>query len=320
MNREDLIQHLGFVSQPEIEIQIIIYAILKEEEFPRKLDIKETDLPSLADMFLKSIKKKIIENDTFSILALSTADERTNCYYEYDLDLPVELQNLESVIGNDDISIFSFNNHNIQDIDSLIIVISQGDQQISLFKKLSTVEIIGPSGYLVWKSNQRLEKFEDSLLRISPNFQAILVNNTVVILDLKFIERSFGFIDVIKREALLGLNAIRDINIISNLNTLEELVDDITFARKLTKIARNSPVIQKSIPNTVIITFTETHPALKGKIRYNDTKTQINLHTKTAKNLFVKLLNDDFLTSELTSSYYDSLAKDNIDLIEEEIN
>ena len=38
----------------------------------------------------------------------------------------------------------------------------------------------------------------------------------------------------------------------------------------------------------------------------------ISLHTKKSKDLFVKLLNDDFLTSELTRLFYDSLAKDGI--------
>jgi hypothetical protein len=42
----------------------------------------------------------------------------------------------------------------------------------------------------------------------------------------------------------------------------------------------------------------------------------INLHTRTAKDLFVKLLNDDFLTSELTKLFYDSLAKDGIEILE----
>ena len=38
------------------------------------------------------------------------------------------------------------------------------------------------------------------------------------------------------------------------------------------------------------------------------------LDTKTSKQLFIKLLNDDFLTSELTRLYYDSLAKDFIEM------
>jgi hypothetical protein len=153
-------------------------------------------------------------------------------------------------------------------------------------------------------------------LRISPGFQALSINGTVIILNLKTIEKSFGFTEVIKREAIHGIDAIRNMSILQNIEELEGLIDNITFARKLIMVARSSPVIQNNIPNSQIINFTKIHPALKGKIKYNTDGTLINLHTKTAKNLFVKLLNDDFLTSELTKLFYDSLAKDGIEIIE----
>ena len=48
------------------------------------------------------------------------------------------------------------------------------------------------------------------------------------------------------------------------------------------------------------------------KFQYNKRETRIHLHTKTSKNLFLKLLNDDFLLSELTKRHYESMAKDHI--------
>jgi DNA-binding GntR family transcriptional regulator len=130
---------------------------------------------------------------------------------------------------------------------------------------------------------------------------------------LNTIEKSFGFHDVIKREAMIGLEAIREMSIVSNIGTLEELIDNVGFARRLTKIARNSPVIRNNIPNANIISFSMNHPAVRNKMRYTPDGSQFALDTKVSKDLFIKLLNDDFLTSELTSLYYDSLAKDNIE-------
>ena len=149
-------------------------------------------------------------------------------------------------------------------------------------------------------------------MRISPKFQILSIDETMIVLDLKLLERNFGFADVIKREARIGLNAIEELHLVSNIEVLNELIDNIAFARKLTKIARNSPVLLKRIPNENIILFTKNHPALKNKIRYNGDESQINLDTNISKNLFIKLLNDDYLTSQLTSLEYDSLAKDNI--------
>lgn len=40
---------------------------------------------------------------------------------------------------------------------------------------------------------------------------------------------------------------------------------------------------------------------------------KIRLDTKASKNAFIKLLNDDYLRSNLTNQEYDSIAKDRID-------
>lgn len=315
MNKIELNQHLNFVLQPNGELQIILYGYFAEG-IVKKMDVKGDDLPAIVQLFVDSIKERILDKDDYSVIPLSTADERSKCFYEYDLDVPEELEALETIIGNDQLDVFDFNDDALSDIQALIIVIADNNHVISLYKKLSSVEVIGRGSYLFWKANQRIERFNDQLLRLSGNFQLIRVENRVIILDLNLIEKSFGFHDVIKREATIGLNAIEEMGIVSNINVLEELIDNVSFARKLTKIARNSPVIQNNIPNVNIINFSRIHPAVKGKIRYTADGNQISLDTKVSKNLFIKLLNDDFLTSELTRLYYDSLAKDNIEVQE----
>ena len=312
MNKAELNQSLEFLNNPTGELQIIMYACF-EEQVVKKLDVKSEDLSPIRKLFVDSINSAIISQEGFTVIPLSTAEERGNCFYEYDLELPEELQFLETIIGNDNIETFNFNNDTFAEINALAIVLADDNNEISLYKKLFSVEVLGRGGYMLWKSNQRLERFEEQLLRISPSFQVLRVEDSVIILNLKTIEKNFGFHDVIKREATLGIEAINDMGIVSNIDTLEELIEDVSFARKLTKIARNSPVIQRSIPNVNIIAFSRTHPAIRNKMRYTLDGTQFALDTKVSKDLFVKLLNDDFLTSELTQLYYDSLAKDNIE-------
>lgn len=106
--------------------------------------------------------------------------------------------------------------------------------------------------------------------------------------------------------------------LIQNIESLQELVTDVSFARKLTKVAKNSPVIKMNIPNASIILFSKQHPLTKRKMRYSEDGTQFNLDTRVSKDLLIKILNDDLLTSELTKLYYDSLAKDGIEIEEEE--
>lgn len=318
MNKAQLDQSLDFINNPQGELQIIIYANIQDIDEPRKLDIKGDDLPAIKQIFIEGLNYLVIDKDDYTVLQLSAADERGNCFYEYDLDVPDELELLENVIGNDNLQNFNFNENNLASIKSLIVVLADDNSEVSLYKKLSTVEVIGRGGHILKRANQRLERFEDQLLRITSKFQVLRVNGEIIITDLKSIEKSFGFHDVITREATASIDVINDMGLINNIETLRELVNDVSFARKLTKVARNSPVIKHNIPNANIIQFSKIHPFTKTRMRYSEDGSQFNLDTKVSKDLLIKILNDDLLTSELTKLYYDSLAKDGIEIEEAE--
>lgn len=316
MNKQELDDALAFIDAPQGELQIILYANLEGVAQPQKLDIKEADLSGLRNLFVSSVRTSITEKEDYAVLPLSTADERGDCFYQYDLPVPKDLKLLESTIGNDDLQCFNLKCNQFSSIKSLIVVLADAKHSVSLFKKLSEVEVIGRGGFLFWKCNRRLEKFEDQLLRISARFQALSVDGNIIITDLPAIEKCFGFYDIIIREATNSLKVIEELKLVNNMDSLRELVGDVRFARKLTKVARNSPVIQRKIPNKNIIAFSKKYPLTKGKMRYNKSQTQFLLDTRVSKDLLIKILSDDLLTSELTKLYYDSLAKDGIEVEE----
>lgn len=317
MTKIELDNALAFINNPQGELQIIIYANVEDEDEPKKLDIKADDLPEIKQIFIDGINNFIIAKNDYTILQLSAADERGKCFYQYDLEIPEELELLESVIGNDNLQTFNFQVSQLSSIKSLVILLADDNNELTLYKKLSPVEVIGRGGHIFKKSNQRLEKFEDQLLRITAKFQVMRIAGEIIIIDLASIERSFGFHDVITREALLSIEAINDMQIVANIDSLNELVNNVSFARKLTKVAKFSPVIKLNIPVADIINFAKNHPLTKKKMRYNPEGTQFNLDTRVSKDLLIKILNDDLLTSELTKLYYDSLAKDGIEVEDE---
>ena len=317
MNKQELNEALAFINAPEGELQIIIYANIGGVNEPKRLDIKEEDLTELKKLFVASIESSIISKEDHTVLPLSSADERGNCFYQYDLEVPEGLGHLETIIGNDSLQNFDFNKNKFESIESLIIVLADSKHEISLFKKLSTVEVIGRGGFILGKSKHRIERFKDQLLRITSSFQALRVGGEIIIINLDAIEKEFGFHEVIIKEATKSLSVIEEKELVDNIESLKDLVSDVRFARKLTKVARNSPVIRLGIPNESIITFAKKHPLTKKKMKYNDNQTKFHLDTKVSKNLLIKILNDDLLTSELTKLYYDSLAKDDI-IVEEE--
>ncbi|MBD0725534.1 hypothetical protein B6A10_10120 [Flavobacterium sp. L1I52] len=320
MTRNELIEGLNNVLNQQEQLSTVIFAVLKETLIVKKLNIHNDEINHIQNMFIASISDKIINVEEQTIIKVSEADNRANTVFEYDLDLPEGLNFYESAL-NDQTENFSFQNDDLGDIDSLIIKIGTEEHQIKLFKKLSSVEVFGRGGFSLWPSNNRLERFNDKVLRLTPNFNSVLVDNTYVFLDLKLLERSYGFHEVIVREATTSLQLVEALGILDSTQGIIDLLGKTSFARKVVKI-RYSPVIVRNIPNAQIIAFTKTHPALLNKMRYSDDGEQIILHTKIAKELFIKMLDDAYLTSELTAQHYESTAKDVVEdeEVEEVVN
>lgn len=182
-----------------------------------------------------------------------------------------------------------------------------------LYKTMAPVNIFGRESFFLRKDKNRLKRLNDEFLRISPGFQMMRINGLLLVLNLKALEKNFGFHDVIKCEAARGIDAIVAANLLTNPDVLRELIEDVKYARRLTKVAKASPVLKSGISSEIIAQFCTKFPSLIGRIRFNEDN-KIILDTKVSKGLFIKLLMDDFLTSELTKFHYASVAKDAVEL------
>lgn len=281
----------------------------------KSVDINDDDHTELENIFIQSVSDTLLLNDDLSLISLSSADDRKDAIYHYDLeDIPVELSYLKHIIENEDFEIFDLNSDNLSHMEGILILLGNQDVQLALYKHQYPVTLLKQdSGFNLMKpkGGNRFKKLDADILKINSKFEFIKIDGQYYILDIKALERFFGFHDAVKNVAEKGIENIKSANLVMNIEVLGSRLDDISFARKLVKSARNSPVLGK-IPNSQIIGFTNTHPALKGRFKYSDDGTQLNLRTKKSQNLFLKLLNDDFLQSELTKLYYDSIAKDSV--------
>lgn len=315
MTADELKEALQAYYDDEANIGVCVYAVLKdgEDSDPVKLDIEADALDSLKQVFMRSLRETISQRDDLSLLELSSSDERTDAIYIYDLEIPNELSSLETVIAHDDLPLLDLSDQALSNIKALLIEIGNNVGQVVLYKTLAPVNIFGRASLFLKKSATRLEKLDDEFLRVSAGFQMLRINGTLLVVDLATLEKSFGFHDVIKREAALGLSAIEEAQLIENPDVLRELLGDVKYARRLTKVAKSSPVLKAGVPAADIIQFCQAFPRLSGRIRFNEEQDKVLLDTKVSKDLFIKLLMDDFLTSELTKFHYASVAKDSVD-------
>lgn len=316
MTRQELIDGINLVLNQEEHLSTVVYAVMKETKEVKFLNIVNTEIEHIQTMFIESLKNSILDVEEQTLVTVSEADDRANTLFEYDLELPDSLKYFETEL-NDQLPTFSFQNDDLGNIESLLIEIGNEENQLTILKQLSSVEVFGRGGYLLWKSNQRLEKFDDKVLRFTPKFNAVKVNGACIFTNLKILERNHGFHEIIEREANSSIQMIAELNLLDTTEGLTELLKNVSFARKVVKI-KNSPVIKNSVPNKVIIEFTKKHPALIRKMKYSEDGERIILQTKISKELFIKMLDDAYLTSQLTEQFYESKAKDAVSVGEDE--
>lgn len=312
MNEEYVKNELQKLYDNFDEISICVYVVIKElKNKTYKLDIEAKALENLKEIFINSLKKRIT-NET-RVLNLSSCDERTEAIYFYDIEIPKDFAVLQYIADNDNIDYLDLSKNNLMNFKTLLIEIGNNEMQVILYKILAPINIYGRKSFFLKKDKTRLEQLDDEFLRLSENFQLMQINSNLFVIDLKSLEKNFGFYEIIKKEATLGIEKIEEMSLVENINVLKEMLDDIKYARQLTKIAKSSPVIKAKIPNENIIRFCRTYKGLKGRIHLNPLENKILLDTKISKELFIKILMDNFLTSELTKFSYETIVKDSLD-------
>lgn len=315
MTKEELKNELMYFQTQAVGI--IMYFILKgneqDELIIKKADIdSEEALPELKKQFLKSVEEQVISKKGLDIMNISSADERKNVIYEYDIDeFPQQLNVINEILKNQDQTCFNFKSDELGDLKGYIILIGDTKKKLALYKHHYPISLMKRDNFFLKQSKERFVKFEDDLIRIDDSFQFFSVNGTLFIKDIDKLEKFYGFQDVIKKKANESIDLISKEGLLEDIQVLKDDVENMTFARKLTKIMGESLVLG-NVPKTTIIEFTKTNTVLKGKFKYSADGEKIILDTKKSKELFLKLLNDDFLRSELTDAYYASLAKDKL--------
>lgn len=298
-----------------------VYLMLKNEnEFVLKLADLENSItePEVTNLF-KDFVYSIVQNEELQLCELSTADERANAIYHYDYDeYPDELalyRNFDINSQANNPEKFNFHNDDINNLYGYIIYLGTMDSGITLFKKHYPISLIKRDSYLLGlkKAQERFELIHgDDILRINRDAQLLLIDDEIYVLDTKVLEQNIKFNAIIKKSANETIEAIDSLGLLEDIQVLKDSADEISFARKLSKVKKSSPIFDLNIPKETIIEFTKSTPELADKFKYSEDGQTIRLDTKKSKDAFLKLMNDSFLRSELTKQFYETTAKDKI--------
>lgn len=299
---------------------IEIYFVLKKENnrvikavnIADESDKEDTTSAEMLNGFSKVVKDTFDSYDEESnVLQLSSADERKNGLYYYDLDeLPEEMKLMKEVMNQEgEVDRFNFDQDSLEEVIAFITIIGNADRKIVLYKQQYAIGLLKRDKYMLTPvpHKNRLKKVEQDILRVDFNFQFCLMDNVFYVSDIDKMEKICSFHTLIINEAKKSIERILQVDILDNVEVLEDDLDNVTFARKLTRIYKDSKVLG-IVPNKTIVEFASKHSYFKK----NPLKTKGDkfvLDTKKSKEAFIKLMNDDFLKSELTDYEYEALAK-----------
>lgn len=312
MNREQLLERLAYFLNEENGIGAAVYFVLENggESTIRFADIEDHAKNELKMRFLEYMQEKFINNENLHYMAISEADERKNVVYRYDIEeRPESLNILNEILENSDREHFDFTEDSLAHLQGYLITIGNEGNQIALYKKHHPVNLLRQDRFLLIPRDHRLVKIDQDAIAFDKSFDFMLIDNNLIVLKLTTLERFFGFEEVIRNQAQNTIQIVQANQLLEDIQQLNDLAEDKANARRLMKI-RNSPVLNVPVGN--VINFIRNHPELTGRIQFNENETSIRLTTGVSKKLFLKLLNDDYLFSQLTELQYDTYAKDRL--------
>lgn len=307
-----------FTSQPNFSI----YALLKvEDAFAlKKIKIEIDSIKILRDSYLDKLNELISEEGT-ALLNISSSDDRKNVIYKYDLDESIEIFDYisECFEYRDDTPNISheYINMNSKDLENfdlselknllgfVVRLQNLNGEYLTLFGKYNPIAFLSASKVILfWSDTSQLSHLNKNIIQFYGNFDFFqLSDRNWYVVKLQTLEKFFGFHEKIKKVASLGVRKIEEASITSSTRNLKILIEKkLSIARKVAKIYKESPVFRRNTEE--IFNFIDSNIHYSQELK-RDENGKIILNTEKQIKLFLKLLNDEILRSDLTKLEYD---------------
>lgn len=318
MNLEEFQEKVNSIAEID-GIGLNIYFVLRkvneneeEELFLKRANIKEEVKTDLESSYI-NVLNKLGHDEDLTMVDISKADDRKNAIFKYDLDDSPGIFNFFNDVTDPDINIdlFKFANDDLKDLEGYFVMLGDFENNICFYRKQMPINLFKRGKiYLVKGDATQFDSINKEFLRIDTKIDVIKIDDSIFINNISILERHYEFKAIIEKEAEASLANIQSLDILSNIEVLTERITETAFSRKLSKISTTSPVF--TLEKDHIMSFVKDHSKLGKAFKYSADESQIMLDTKKSQNMFLKLMNDDFLHSQLTNYDYVTPAKDQL--------
>lgn len=282
-----------------------LFLILKDKTIKRaRLDNNTSE--NLLSNFLETLNYNINENTEYKPIDELDDTSKVNEYlYFRNSNIYEKVEYL--IRGWENTNDIENINTLEKNIFGLLFKISSFDNYILLYQQSYSFSFIKKDKLKsLFVENGIFKELNKNILNIYYKIDFLIDKDFFIILNLKPLETQYGYIEVIKKDALSIIERISAINFIENLDIIKNNLDS-TNAKKI----RNADEHILKMFETefdVVKNFVENHTELKKYLKFNQNG-KIELKTKQDKKYFIKLLTNDYLHSLLTKDDFDSISK-----------
>ncbi|WP_159875949.1 anti-phage protein KwaB [Aquitalea denitrificans] len=276
-----------------------------EERIYRLADFDDGATELVCRNFVQSVDV-FLDNDNLATLPLTQMDHRAETLFMYDLEeRPAEFAKLAAISLENNLETFNFVEHGLSTVTSIAIKISSAHNTVVFFKKFYPISLVKRDQILlIVKDDTRFSILDRDILKVTGGFDVVLVDGQFYINDFGKFEKSFAFEQIAKNAMQDVTNKIMALGLV---NDTKGYLAECQASRKDILRAGKSRVLEIDVGT--IISFVQARQSQIG-IKVADGK--LLLSSKASIKQLYKLLNDDYLTSQLTHVEYETLAKNEL--------
>jgi len=315
MNRNEIINQLQEINTGNKAVEIYILA-QPEMDANNNLQVDfykarlQDNLPaSIINLFYPVIKKKLIDKE-YDVTAYDPAltPDRTVVWEQSSENVPFYNYFHNLIETTENISWYSTENLAYVDIWAYWIKVYGNGNSFYIIKKVTSSKVIRTGGKLaIVFEGEIFKNLETDILTMDGTFDAIFCNETLLFENKQNFEKALLYQEVKQAVAVETLNAIAEIGFVEDFDRVKEfLKDDYHSINKLNKI--------KEKPYFQTLTFAKCKKIIEDynvEIDIDEDNNQFNITSKAQAKHFIKVLNDDYLLSEMTEIKYDANSKEN---------
>ncbi len=269
-------------------------------------DFDDGATEAVCRQFVHSVDQFLV-NEELETQPLTQLDHRADTLFMYDLtEQPAEFAKLGTLVAGNDPETFTFADHDLSTVTSLAIKISSAQSSVVFFKKFYPVSLVKRDQILlVVQDNTRFSLINQDILKVTSGFEVVLLDGEFYINDFGKFEKSFAFDQIANNAMQQVTNRIMALDLVSDAKGY--LAAGLASRKDILRAGRSRVLNMEA---AVVIAFVQAKQHQIG-IKVADGK--LLLSSKASIKKLYKLLNDDYLTSELTHVDYETLAKNELE-------